>query len=100
MPAALFPETVAGQIMWVQLLCSVSTVVPAASAPSFTRNQISPAYMQTSARVLPTTFCIMNIGDEYANAPTSSKAPRHTCVGSKQKFSLCHIEYLNDNYIY
>lgn len=69
MAAALFPDNVAGQIVWVQLLCSMNTVVPAASAPNFTHNQISPAYMQTSARVLPTTFCIMNIGDEYANAP-------------------------------
>lgn len=61
MVAALFPDNVAGQIVWVQLLCSVNTVVPVASTPNFTRNQIAPAYMQTSARVLPTTFCIMDI---------------------------------------
>jgi hypothetical protein len=43
--AALFPDSVAGQTVWVQLLCSVNTVVPAASAPNIARDsQITPAY--------------------------------------------------------
>ncbi|WVZ56084.1 hypothetical protein U9M48_006664 [Paspalum notatum var. saurae] len=41
--AALFPDNVAGQIVWVQLLRSVNTVVPpAASAPNSARNHANP----------------------------------------------------------
>jgi hypothetical protein len=43
MAAALLPDNVAGQIAWVQLLRSVKTVVPAASALSCARDQMTPA---------------------------------------------------------